>query len=373
MKKILLMALVMVTLIAVGCGSGKNEQATKQQALTSEEQLEVYKKWDTELIGEVDKVVSAYDSLYKTPIKKIAGNPPLFEEPITSIKLLDKTLIESSNIFEKMKAPSQLDKEKQAILNNVVSELHKWVEKRRETCKLTLDMLNKMKDITDPNQQLTIMKEYMPKIESNSNEGEVKFINAMSEIKKMRDLMRANAGKSNSDVLFAKEELPKNQSSNKQDNTNPSIQNVQNAFSKVGINGTVVATSYGHSNKGFLTKLDGGGIILIDSINTQTIGVIPPDVVDKIAGYKGSGKKKIELNLVIFGDTHDSDAASGAWKENNHILPILVEYNYENGQHVPYMIKTGAGLPPASYDNYLYEQKNVDAVNMIIEEAAAMK
>ena len=29
MKKILLMALVMVTLIAVGCGSGKNEQATK--------------------------------------------------------------------------------------------------------------------------------------------------------------------------------------------------------------------------------------------------------------------------------------------------------------------------------------------------------
>ena len=156
-------------------------------------------------------------------------------------------------------------------------------------------------------------------------------------------------------------------------NSNTAISIVQKSFSKAGIKGNVVATSYGNSDKGYLTQFDDGKVLLMDNINKQMILVTTPNAIDTIAGYKGSTKRSIELSLIVLGDTHDRDAASGTWKDDHHLLPVRVEYNYENGKHVPYMIKSGYGASPASYDNYLYEQKNVDAVNMIIEEAAFLR
>ena len=156
-------------------------------------------------------------------------------------------------------------------------------------------------------------------------------------------------------------------------NSNTAISTVQNFFSKAGIKSNVVATSYGNSDKGFLTRFDDETVILMDYINKQMVLVNPPNAIDTIAGYKGSTKKNIDLTLTILADAHDNDAANGTWKGDHHLLPVRVEYNYENGKNIPYMIKSGSGASPASYDNYLYEQKNVDAVNMIIEEAAFLR
>jgi len=144
-------------------------------------------------------------------------------------------------------------------------------------------------------------------------------------------------------------------------------------FNKLGYKETILATSYGHSSKGFLSRLGDGTVVLLDKINNRAVKVSPASAIEQIVGYQGSGKRTVRLELTIYNDGRDSDAANGAWMGNDHLIPVTVEYNYENGQHIPYMIKSGSGASPASYDNYLYEQKNVDAVNMIIEEAAAMK
>ena len=162
-------------------------------------------------------------------------------------------------------------------------------------------------------------------------------------------------------------------SSASQQGNNPNLASATAEFNKWGYKGTILATSYGHSNKGYLSRLSDGSVVLVDKINTRLIEVSPASAIEQIAGYQGSGKRTMRLGLTIYGDSRDGDAANGAWSGDTHILPVTVEYNYENGQHIPYMIKSGAGASPGSYDNYLYESKNVDAVNMIVEEAAAMK
>lgn len=372
-KKIMLMALVMITLIAAGCGSEKNEQATKQQSLTPEEQLAIYKDWDTEVMGEIDKVMSSYDAMYRPSMKEIADNPNSFEKPINNITVLDKILVDSMDKLAKTKAPSKLDKEQQEKLNKIVDDIRSWVESRHQICQLTLDMFNKEKQVDSIYQQLDIVKETMPKIKQISEQGEPILVNAISEIKKVRASMKANAGKSDSDIIFVKESDPVDNTQNAGGQTNPSIPVVQKVFSEIGINGTVIATSYGHSNKGFLTQFQNGSAILIDKINNQMVGVKPQNVIKNISDYRGNDKQSIQFDILILSDTRGADANSGIWDGGNHLLPILVEYTYENGKHIPGMIKTGSGASPASYDNYLYEQKNVDAVNMIIEEAAAVK
>ena len=156
-------------------------------------------------------------------------------------------------------------------------------------------------------------------------------------------------------------------------NENTNSKNATDELNQKGVQGNVTATSYGHSSKGFISRLDDGSAVLVDKVNNQTVKISPASAITQIANYQGSSKQSIKLELLILNDGRDSDAANGAWMGNDHLIPVTVEYNYENGQHIPYMIKSGSGASPASYDNYLYEQKNVDAVNMIIEEAAAMK
>ena len=170
--------------------------------------------------------------------------------------------------------------------------------------------------------------------------------------------------------------LSTNTTSNTIEKSSISDSNIEKASKELtsyGINGKVVATSYGHSSKGFLVKMNDDKVYLVDTINNRAVQVSPYSAVQHIASYNGGAKQTIRFELTIFNDTKDSDVDNGAWKGNTHILPVTVEHNYENGQHIPYMIKSGAGVSPASYDNFLYERKNVDAVNMIVEEASSLK
>lgn len=150
-------------------------------------------------------------------------------------------------------------------------------------------------------------------------------------------------------------------------------ENARRALEAYGIHTNIIATSYGHSNKGFLAKTAEGKIYLLDKVNSSVIQVSPASAIQSIANYRGADKRAARLELTIFNDSRNSDEANGVWSGTNHILPVLVEYNYSQGQHIPHMIKSGRGGSPASYSNYLYEAKNVDAVNMIVEEAVALK
>lgn len=154
--------------------------------------------------------------------------------------------------------------------------------------------------------------------------------------------------------------------------SNPHLQNAIDILAKAGIK-DVKSTSYGHSEKGFLAQLSDGSIVLYDKINNRVAKVSPSDVIKQIAEYKNSSKKTIKMDLLINNDSRDADVENGSWSGNNHLLPVTVEFNYENGTHKPYMIKSGKGSSPGSYDNYLYETKNVDIVNMVVEEASFLK
>lgn len=187
-------------------------------------------------------------------------------------------------------------------------------------------------------------------------------------------------------ALFSKdvstsEEAKPTESDNKNNDTskekqekssNPQLQNAIDILAKAGIK-DVKSTSYGHSEKGFLAQLGDGSIVLYDKINNRVAKVSPSDVIKQIAEYKNSSKKTIKMDLLINNDNRDADAENGSWSGNNHLLPVTVEFNYENGTHKPYMIKSGKGSSPGSYDNYLYETKNVDLVNMVVEEASSLK
>lgn len=139
------------------------------------------------------------------------------------------------------------------------------------------------------------------------------------------------------------------------------------------VRGEATATSYGHNKNGFLTKFGDVAVIFCDKVNNRAMLIMPADTIQQIADYKGSANKKIRFALGIHNDGRDNDAVNGSWENNDHYLPVEVEFRYENGKHIPGMIKSEEGSPTGKYDKYLYERKNVDTINLIIEEATAMR
>ena len=110
-----------------------------------------------------------------------------------------------------------------------------------------------------------------------------------------------------------------------------------------------------------------------DKVNNRGVTIWPANTAQEIANYKGSSNTKIHFTLHISNATKDKDSVHGRWSNNDHYLPIEVEFKFENGKHIPGMIKSGLGEQPSNYDKYLYETKNIEMVNLIIEEAAHLK
>lgn len=150
-------------------------------------------------------------------------------------------------------------------------------------------------------------------------------------------------------------------------------------------NAEVLATSYGHSGNGFLSVLGGKEyrLVLVDRKN-QRAAVITPIRKDEIRNFasKDGGlmqignqlKGTIIAEFAISNDVQDQDVEAGNWSGATHQIPIYCDYKVTNsGVIEPGKLTTGKGLRPSHYQDYLYEQKNVDMANLFLMELLPLK
>lgn len=154
------------------------------------------------------------------------------------------------------------------------------------------------------------------------------------------------------------------------------LQIVQQEFDSMGISGKVVATSYGHDKNGCLTLLGGKGYRLAvwDMKNNQVAYVdLSQGLHNLLTKKSGSGSTYVIFNMTILNDSHDNDEKNGEWQGVNHTFPIWAAYKFDaQGNIIPGVIHTAWGLNPSHYQGYLYEQKNVDMVNLVLTELDAL-
>lgn len=74
------------------------------------------------------------------------------------------------------------------------------------------------------------------------------------------------------------------------------------------------------------------------------------------------------VQFIVWNDTHDQDANAGYWEGNRHVIPINMNFKYENGKLVDNGLFTANGRGASNYQTYLYEQKNVDLAHIFMEE-----
>lgn len=149
-----------------------------------------------------------------------------------------------------------------------------------------------------------------------------------------------------------------------------------------GLLGSVIATSYGHSDAGFLalvkTKDGSQTELLAWDRNHERVSMVrsfhPGDINKFVIKGGNGGPNSIILYIAIPNDTHDQDASAGDWQENVHIIPVYASYKLlGSGNIEPGRLTTGKGLQPSHFQQYLYEQKNVDMVNLILTEMPSLR
>lgn len=147
------------------------------------------------------------------------------------------------------------------------------------------------------------------------------------------------------------------------------------------VSATVLATSYGHSDKGSLSLVQNKNgsyrFVLVDEANHQMAGVDYSPEIYNLIYVKPQAKgmsSTIIFNLSIYNDSKGADKDSGTWyAARTHLLPIYALYTFdESGKVVPGMLHTGKGEKPSHYQGYLNEQKNVDLANLFLTEMQAL-
>ncbi|MCH3950911.1 MAG: zinc-ribbon domain-containing protein [Acidaminococcus sp.] len=147
-----------------------------------------------------------------------------------------------------------------------------------------------------------------------------------------------------------------------------------------GVKGTVEATTYGHNDNGFLIVEGGKGrrITLIDTKNHRVayVGFRHQDELRDFYSMFQSGVNEpngmITVDFTIDHDTHDKDEKNGDWIGDTHRISVFCDYKYQDGVVEPGMLYSGVGFRPGHYHGYLYEQKNVDMCNLLLEDLPAL-
>lgn len=358
-----------------------------------DEQEKIYVEWGTKLYSDIDRIEKCSDKMFAVFIDGLKGKVSA-NEAIDNIKKYQEELHKINDEIIDLGIPKGLPQEKRKILAHGIVYIDEGIGGIDSSGMYFKEALHERDKIQNGNGNKSKMEESAKQggearqeghrvmsavgllIEIRKVEEEFGIIYDGNKFVKMKDFFdslveqnNAKEKKQSAATAPAKPSLANSTSTN----TSSNLETAKKQLEYRGIMGNVTATSYGHSSKGFLAQFDDGNVVLLDKMTNRVIRISPLDAIKRIADYKGNGNASVRLELLIMNDTRDSDEASGVWKGNNHLLPVTVEYKYENGAHIPGMIKSGAGASPAAYDNYLYETKNVDMVNMIIEEAAALK
>lgn len=135
----------------------------------------------------------------------------------------------------------------------------------------------------------------------------------------------------------------------------------------------VKATTYGHSSDGFLFYQF--QLIWIYDIKRNRMACLfnTPEVIGNYKLCRNDNlPRPLYLKLAIGKDERDKDANIGAWDDKQtHIIPVYVLYEFKpDGTMQDKGLYSGIGKNPSHYHSYLYEQKNVDMVNILLKQLA---
>ncbi len=175
----------------------------------------------------------------------------------------------------------------------------------------------------------------------------------------------------------AQKEEPAPEKEDTQSNT--SLDAAKKAAAEHGFTGKVLATSYGHNDKGFLFIEEYGDkgmmdtrIIEIDTQNNRAawVHVNSKELENLFRSFINSSRGTLSLTarFEIENDSHDRDGNAGSWRGTTHTLPVLCKYTINSGTVEPGMLTTGASSHPYTMKTPLYEQKNVDLANLLLED-----
>ena len=161
--------------------------------------------------------------------------------------------------------------------------------------------------------------------------------------------------------------------------SNPATAKAEKELWQKGVQGTVVASSKGHSNNGYVSLVNNNGQYQIVTYDTKNGRVGTTPYARNILYFTdkkptSGGNEIIIFNLTVLNDTHDNDNNAGVWEGANHNIPVYAAYKFDgSGNLVPGMLTTGKGAKPSHYHEYFYETRNVDTINLFLTEMMALQ
>lgn len=191
------------------------------------------------------------------------------------------------------------------------------------------------------------------------------------------DMISTSSNTDKNENIIEKEEKKATEKQQPQQQSAP-LAEVRTSMKEYGIQDDVLASSYGHSGAGSLsiTQTPNGGkrMVVIDAKNHQAAYVeLNSDVYNFISNSNQSVIPPVIFQITILNDKRDNDSKLGAWDGSDHTLGIYCLYKFDNeGNVIPGMLTSGAGIHPSHYQAYLNEQKNVDLANLILTEMQAL-
>lgn len=136
---------------------------------------------------------------------------------------------------------------------------------------------------------------------------------------------------------------------------------IQKELNASGVNGKVLAVAPGDNKTGYLALVRDGsnsGIVIQDKKNNRTA---------LVSNIRNMGDDVVIFDMMVLNDVKDNDVKSGVWEGSNHIIPVYAQYKIDAANNVtPGMLTTGGGRKPSHYQEYFYEQRNVDTINLFL-------
>lgn len=166
---------------------------------------------------------------------------------------------------------------------------------------------------------------------------------------------------------------------NQKKSTNIEATQAEQELKSRGVNGTVLASSKGHSNNGYVSLVNNNGQYQIVTYDTKNGRVGTTPYARNILYFTdkkptGGGSETIIFNMTVLNDIHDNDDNAGVWEGANHNIPVYAAYKFDgSGNLVPGMLTTGKGAKPSHYQEYFYETRNVDTINLFLTEMMALQ
>ena len=136
---------------------------------------------------------------------------------------------------------------------------------------------------------------------------------------------------------------------------------IQKDLNASGVKGKVLAVAPGDNKTGYLALVKDGsnsGIVIQDKKNNRTA---------LVSNIRNMGDDVVIFDMMVLNDVKDNDVKSGVWEGSNHIIPVYASYKIDiTGNVIPGMLTTGRSRKPSHYQEYFYEQRNVDTINLFL-------